>query len=56
MANLLFLKDYNNYFNRIIKHQSYSDISSSLTSANSQTFTNLNFDESDGLYAEQIVN
>lgn len=56
MSNLLFLKDYNNYFNRIIKNQSYSDISSSLTTANSKTFTGINFDEADGLYAEQIVN
>lgn len=56
MSNLLFLKDYNNYFNRIIKYQSYDDISSSLTTANSKTFTNMNFDEADGLYAEHIVN
>lgn len=56
MSTLLFLKNYNNYFNRIIKHQSYSEISSSLTTANSKTFTGINFDEADGLYTEQIVN
>ena len=56
MATLLFLKNYNNYFNRIIKYQAYSEISSTLTTANSKTFTNINFDEADGLYTEQIVN
>lgn len=56
MATLLFLKNYNNYFNRIIKYQSYSDISSSLTSTNSKTVTNVNFDEADGLFTEQVVN
>ena len=56
MATLLFLKDYNNYFNRIIKYQLYSDISSSLTATNSKTVTNVNFDEADGLFTEQVVN
>lgn len=56
MATLLFLKNYNNYFNRIIKYQSYSDISSSLDNTNSRSFTNINFDEADGLYTEQVVN
>lgn len=56
MATLLFLKNYNNYFNRIIKYQTYDEISSTLTSDNSKTFTSINFDEADGLYAEQIVN
>ena len=56
MATLLFLKNYNNYFNRIIKYQTYSDISSSLDNTNSRSFTNINFDEADGLYTEQIVN
>lgn len=56
MATLLFLKNYNNYFNRIIKYQTYSDISSSLDNTNSRSFTNINFDEADGLYTEQVVN
>lgn len=56
MSTLLFLKNYNNYFNRIIKHQTYNEISPTLTTDNSKTITNINFDEADGLYAEQIVN
>lgn len=56
MATLLFLRNYNNYYNRIVKHQSYSDISSSLTANNSKTVTNINFYEGDGLTAEQVVN
>ena len=56
MATLLFLKNYNNYYNRIVKHQSYSQISGSLDATNSRTFTNINFDEADGLVTEQVVN
>lgn len=56
MAKLLFLKNYNNYFNRIIKYEAYSDFSSSLNSNNSNVLTGINFDEADGLYAEQVVN
>ena len=56
MATLLFLKNYNNYFNRIIKYEAYSDFSSSLDSNNSNTLTGINFDEADGLYTEQVVN
>lgn len=56
MATLLFLRNYNNYYNRIVKHQSYSDISSSLTANNSKTLTNINFYEGDGLTTEQVVN
>lgn len=56
MSTLLFLKNYNNYFNRIIKYENYSDFSSSLNSTNSKSITGINFDEADGLYTEQIVN
>ena len=56
MATLLFLRNYNNYYNRIVKHQQYSDISGSLTATNSKTVTNVNFDEADGLITEQVVN
>lgn len=56
MSTLLFLKNYNNYFNRIIKFQQYSEISASLNDNNSKIISNINFDEADGLYAEQIVN
>lgn len=56
MATLLFLKNYNNYFNRIIKYENYSDFSSSLDNTNSKSITGINFDEADGLYTEQIVN
>lgn len=49
MSRLRFLKNYNNYYNRIIKLGSY-------TSYINQVFYNINFNPNDGLYTEQIVN
>ena len=49
MARLRFLKEYNNYYNRIIKVGSY-------ISYIDQTFLNVNFNPNDGLNTEQIVN
>lgn len=49
MSRLRFLKNYNNYYNRIIKRGSY-------TSYINQLFYNINFNPNNGLYTEQIVN
>ena len=53
MATLKLFKNYNNYFNRIVKHD-YSKA----TMSNYETIdkTNINFDEQDGLYTEAVVN
>lgn len=52
MAKLTFLKNYNNYYNRIIKNNkkqvinNYSNVS----------FNNINFDVADGIHTTQVVN
>ena len=53
MSTLTFLKNYNNYYNRIVKH----DFSSS-TMNNYESFVinNINFNPGDGVFTEQIIN
>lgn len=53
MATLKFFKNYNNYFNRIVKHD-YSK--ATLNGYETVDKTNINFDEQDGLYTEAVVN
>lgn len=53
MSTLTFLRNYNNYFNRIIKHDY---LATTMTSYDSTSFNNINFDEQDGIYTEQVVN
>lgn len=52
MSTLRFINRYNNYYNRIIKHDELTDLSSYTY----QDFSNINFNPNDGLYTEQIVN
>lgn len=52
MATLRFLKNYNNYYNRIIKHDNIADLSGYTY----QDFSDINFNPNDGIYTEQIVN
>ena len=49
MSRLRFLKNYNNYYNRMIKIGHY-------TNYEDQLVLNINFNPNDGLYTEQIVN
>ncbi len=53
MSSLTFLKNYNNYYNRMIKHDFLSTKMSAYTSV---TIDNINFNPGDGIYTEQIVN
>lgn len=52
MSKLTFLKQYNNYFNRIVKNNK----SELLLGYTKQDFNNINFNPNDGLTTEQIVN
>ena len=53
MAILKFLKNYNNYYNRIVKHDT---LVSEFNNYPNAGITNINFNPNDGLYTEQIVN
>lgn len=53
MATLKFFKNYNNYFNRIVKHD-YSK--ATMNKYETIDKTNINFNEQDGLYTEAVVN
>ena len=53
MAILRFMKDYNNYYNRIIKVDNSSTILNTYTGA---TFENVNFNEGNGLSTTQVIN
>lgn len=53
MSKLTFLKNYNNYYNRMIKHDF---LSTTMSAYESETFNNINFNPGDGIFTEQIVN
>lgn len=53
MATLKFFKNYNNYFNRIVKHD-YSK--TTMNKYETIDKTNINFNEQDGLCTEAVVN
>lgn len=53
MSKLVFIKDYNNYYNRIIKRESYSYITEYYTY---DEVTAVNFNPNDDLSTEQIIN
>ena len=53
MATLKFFKNYNNYFNRIVKHDYSKATMNKYETVDKQ---NINFDEQDGLYTEAVVN
>lgn len=53
MSTLTFLKNYNNYYNRIVKH----DFSSStMNNYEAVVINNINFNPGDGVFTEQIIN
>lgn len=53
MSTLTFLKNYNNYYNRIVKH----DFSSAtMNNYESVVINNINFNPGDGVFTEQIIN
>ena len=52
MSNLKFLLNYNNHFNKIVKHDALSDLVN-YTSAN---ITNTNFNPNDGVITEHVIN
>ena len=53
MSTLTFLKNYNNYYNRIVKH----DFSSStMNNYEFVVINNINFNPGDGIFTEQIIN
>lgn len=52
MSKLTFLKNYNNYYNRIIKKNDAEDLSG-LTK---QEFTNINFNPNNDIETTQIIN
>lgn len=53
MSSLTFLKNYNNYYNRMIKHDF---LSTTMNAYDSVTINNINFNPGDGVFTEQIVN
>ena len=53
MSSLTFLKNYNNYYNRMIKHDFLSTTMSAYTSV---TIDNINFNPGDGVFTEQVIN
>ena len=53
MATLVLFKNYNNYFNRRIKNQSYEYM---IANYDYQILTNINFNPNDELSTEQIIN
>ena len=53
MSTLTFFKNYNNYYNRIVKH----DFSSStMNNYDHFVINNINFNPGDGVFTEQIIN
>lgn len=52
MSNLKFLYNYNNHFNKIVKHDSLAD----LVQYTSVDFTNRNFNPNDGVVTEHVEN
>lgn len=53
MSTLTFLKNYNNYYNRIVKH----DFSSStMNNYEAVVINNINFNPGDGIFTEQTIN
>lgn len=53
MSTLTFLKNYNNYYNRIVKHDFSSTTMNNYESA---VINNINFNPGDGVFTEQIIN
>ena len=53
--NLLFLKQYNNYANNIVKH-SESTIKNIILEYDHRLYTNINFNPNDGIKTNQIIN
>lgn len=53
MSKLVLLRNYNNYYNRIIKHDALADIKTNYTY---KEIDNINFNPNDGLYTNQVVN
>lgn len=53
MSTLTFLRNYNNYYNRMIKHDF---LSTTMSAYESETFNNINFNPGDGIFTEQIIN
>ena len=52
MSTLTFFKNYNNYYNRIVKH----DFSSStMNNYESVVINNINFNHGDGVFTEKII-
>lgn len=52
--NLLFLKGFNNYYNRKIKY--YSNINDYYNYGENEVYGNINFNPSDGVITEQVIN
>lgn len=53
MSSLTFFKNYNNYYNRMIKHDF---LAATMNAYNTVTIDNINFNPGDGIYTEQIIN
>ena len=53
MSILRFYKNYNNYFNRIVKNENYA---AEFEEYDPTTFTDMNFNENDGVYTTHIIN
>ena len=53
MATLYFIKEYNNYYNRIIKRNSFEYITENY---DYEILDNVNFNPNDDITTEQIVN
>lgn len=52
MSKLTFLKNYNNYYNRIVKKNAKED----LTNVIKQDFNNINFNPNNDIETTQIIN
>lgn len=55
MANIFFLYNYNNYYNRIVK-KPYHNIQAYLTNYENEVFYSLNFNPNDGLTTSHVIN
>jgi len=53
MSNLTLLRNYNNYYNRMIKHDF---LSSTMNNYESAVINNINFNPGDGIFTEQVIN
>ena len=53
MSTLTLLKNYNNYYNRIVKHDFAS---STMNNYEAVVINNINFNPGDGVFTEQIIN